>query len=964
MSIQPLLDQLLALSDLEEQKAFLRAHESLQRDEVAAMLKERSRQLLFDNAQECLAMAELLLCLANYTGDSNHQALGLEAKAHALSIAGLGEYQQAVDLYDEAAHLHRVAKRPVQEAQTQVSKVWSLACLGCYDEAVNVERAASIMLAEHEEWLLLARLKVNMGVIYYRIAEYDQALAMYDQAYGYYNQLDMNQELQKAHARLANNRANVLRNLGQFDESIRVSKEVFELLSEIGGRIEAARTQQSLAVTYFVLGRFNEALALLNEIHEVFLADGRWRDAALLELFISDCLLQLRRFDDVLEKCQQIRTLFNQIGTPHEVARALLNEAIAYSSLDQFENAQTSLIEARTLFVNENNVVGIAGIDMEQASVFIRRGRLNDGLQLALSCAYTFQENSLPIEQAQALLVAAQAAFELYENESARQLLADLLADTELMDMPTLAYQTYYLLGALERRANQSTQALVNYQKAIEELERLRGRLMVEFRARFVEDKQMLYEDAIDLCLTLERPLDGLAFAERAKSRALLDLIGQRLDLRLTVRSEQDAPLVAELQKLRAKRDQLYRNWEFNEASGLHGTILPDDEQRQAQRDVLQLEKEITECWNRLLVRHADYAQEASLWYMDSAPIQPYLDADTLLLEYFVMRAELVIFIVGSSTVDTARVPFDAGKIQDLMLMLHLNFHAVARSKNTHLPQLVDNAQSILQQLFSELVAPIGNTLQSFDKLIIVPHGYLHYIPFHALYDGEHYLLERYEISYLPNAQLLRYPRNDQAGPTNLLTLSHSYNGQLPYVHKEAAAIANLFPSVTYSDQAASVRQLQEKASGYSILHLAAHADFRADNPLFSGIALEDGWLTTLDVFTLRLNASLVTLSACQTGQHVIGGGDELLGLMRAFLYAGTSSMVLSFWAVEDRSTSKLMAEFYGNLANGQTKSAALGNAQRKMIHPQLQNTDHTSGRYCHPYFWAAFFLVGDPGIL
>jgi CHAT domain-containing protein len=143
------------------------------------------------------------------------------------------------------------------------------------------------------------------------------------------------------------------------------------------------------------------------------------------------------------------------------------------------------------------------------------------------------------------------------------------------------------------------------------------------------------------------------------------------------------------------------------------------------------------------------------------------------------------------------------------------------------------------------------------------------------------------------------------------------------------------------------------------VLHLATHGDFRPDNPLFSGLALADGWLTALEMFDLRLNASLVTLSACQTGRSLVGGGDELLGLMRALLYAGAASLLLSLWPVEDHSSAELMEHVYQRLADGQSKRAALREAQLCLL-----NESSARAPYAHPYYWAPFFLVGDAGPL
>jgi CHAT domain-containing protein len=116
--------------------------------------------------------------------------------------------------------------------------------------------------------------------------------------------------------------------------------------------------------------------------------------------------------------------------------------------------------------------------------------------------------------------------------------------------------------------------------------------------------------------------------------------------------------------------------------------------------------------------------------------------------------------------------------------------------------------------------------------------------------------------------------------------------------------------------------------------------------------------LSTLDVFELPLQASLVTLSACETGRHVVGGGDEILGLTRAFLAAGAASLLISHWAVEDVSTRLLMRRFYDLLAGGARKDDSLRDAQRWFV------TGDEHPFYAHPYFWAPFYLLGAAGAL
>jgi CHAT domain-containing protein len=277
---------------------------------------------------------------------------------------------------------------------------------------------------------------------------------------------------------------------------------------------------------------------------------------------------------------------------------------------------------------------------------------------------------------------------------------------------------------------------------------------------------------------------------------------------------------------------------------------------------------------------------------------------------------------------------------------------------------LTSNAQAILHRLHQLLIAPLEKQFFQYSKLIIVPHDALHYLPFHALYDGHSYLIERYEISYLPSSSSLRYCKEARPVQDGSAIVGHSNGGRLPNALDEARTIATLMNGQVFLEDRASRTELFKMIPNCRLLHFAAHGDFRLDNPLFSGLALADGWLTTMDIFNLHLKASLVTLSACQTGRNVMGGGDELLGLMRAFLSGGAASVVLTLWAVEDRSTAQIMEAFYRHLVNGSDKGAALRCAQIQFIRGDYKLLDIQLEYYAHPYFWAPFFLVGDAGPL
>ena len=153
----------------------------------------------------------------------------------------------------------------------------------------------------------------------------------------------------------------------------------------------------------------------------------------------------------------------------------------------------------------------------------------------------------------------------------------------------------------------------------------------------------------------------------------------------------------------------------------------------------------------------------------------------------------------------------------------------------------------------------------------------------------------------------------------------------------------------TLTDEGATLDALNALAPNCDILHLACHGLFRADNPMFSAVKLQDGWLTAADVMQLNLKDMMVTLSACESGRGTVLQGDEVVGLPRAFLGAGASSVVVSLWLVQDETTQTLMTHWYRQLLERMSRAAALRTAQQALRE-----------MFPHPYYWAPFILIGQ----
>jgi CHAT domain-containing protein len=271
-----------------------------------------------------------------------------------------------------------------------------------------------------------------------------------------------------------------------------------------------------------------------------------------------------------------------------------------------------------------------------------------------------------------------------------------------------------------------------------------------------------------------------------------------------------------------------------------------------------------------------------------------------------------------------------------------------------------DIAQFREKSLYDILLKPVAALLDK-KRIGIIPDGILHYLPFAALENKGRYLVEDYAHFYLPSATVYKFCKDKQRPFSgNILALGNPDLGDprldIPFALNEVKSIDSLYPDATLlvRDKATETA-FKSMAPTHDVLHLASHGEFDAERPLNSALRLSpsgknDGRLTANEIFDLELNATLVTLSACKSGMSRIRAGNETMGIPRAFIYAGAPSVVASQWNVNDEATASLMKELYRNL-KGLDKAEALRTAQLELLKNPKSNK---------PYYWAAFYLIGD----
>ena len=183
---------------------------------------------------------------------------------------------------------------------------------------------------------------------------------------------------------------------------------------------------------------------------------------------------------------------------------------------------------------------------------------------------------------------------------------------------------------------------------------------------------------------------------------------------------------------------------------------------------------------------------------------------------------------------------------------------------------------------------------------------------------------------------------------------------RLNWAEKEVTSISELMNGEVYCYNRATEKTFKEKAPHAGILHIATHAVVNDANPLFSKLLFspdpasgEDGFLNTYELYNMRLNATMVVLSACNTGYGKLVRGEGIMSLARGFMYAGCPSLVMSLWPVDDQSTSILMRYFYEGLKLGYDKDKALRQAKLEF----LKNADEVKA---NPFYWSGMIFIGN----
>lgn len=563
------------------------------------------------------------------------------------------------------------------------------------------------------------------------------------------------------------------------------------------------------------------------------------------------------------------------------------------------------------------------------------------------------------------------------ETEEAQATFAQALAiyEDKLANYPG-AVITRVNLGWLAQQAGDSVVALGHYEKAIKLLASMRSVAEGDVAQLHPSDPQTfnlvgnqgilsqqadVYALATNLYLQQGKPTEALQTLEKGRARLFFDMMSAGN----TQFPDQDAEL------LNAVREAFDLGTQANisltqlrAVGGVNRALISRaEEEMEIAQDLYATRLAALNAYDPKLLELAPGVEHV----VDLAALQSQVLSDTTLIVYYLADGYFaasteqlaVAWVIDADQVEAVSLDTTGAEIRAAVELLRLNLTSSSRG---------NGAAQQAEQLYATLMAPLEPYLRH-ENITIVPYGSLYYLPFAALWNGEteRYLIEDYTLTYAPSLATLPLIQAQRTPNANALLVLGNPDGSLPNASAEAQTIADLYATDPLTGRLATESAVYSQSHTIDLLHLAAHGVYNLSDPLATQIALSadernDGALEVREVFRLDLaETNLVFLSACETALGEQSMGDEITGLTRAFLYAGTPSIVTTLWNINDAASSLLVGTFYAEIAQGASFAAALQTAQLAVMHEE---------KWRAPYYWAAFTLHGDylgsgePGVI
>ncbi len=899
----------------------------------------------------------------------------------------LGEPREALANCRRALDLLAAAGDPEAQARNLMNAGLALQLLGQLDEALDHILRAEVIAREIEQPKLLSQVLSNRGTLHYDRGERDTALALFEEALEIRLAADDPEGIPRDLANLGA----VYFALGRTAEALENFRQGVGKARELGQVGLEVSLLNNLGAVYRSRGEIQHALDAF--VHGLELAEqlGDRRREALMSINLGDLYQRLNEPEKALGFYRRALGLYREMEAREMEARVLmdlgwfhLSQGAPETASDLFEQALAMSREAKSPKIEANSLRGLG-------TASLALGELKRALDLLRQALAIQEQSANRLTRAGTLRNLGVVHRRLGNADAARDHLERSLAALEPFGDPERESATRFELARLLSDRGQIEAARDQAEAALRALESLRGTVPgPDLRASLLSGSQERFDFYVDLLMELDRrdPDGGFAAAafrasERSRARSLAELL---TEASFGLRSPRDPGLA------RSARDNAARiSWLQRQLVRALSGARPDHERAERlRRQLAAADTERERLDREIRTQDPRYAEIRYPSAADLETVQRLLDPETAFLEYALGAERSFLFVVTREGLAVRRLA-PAGEILELVRRLRALLEKPGRLVRG---QLEDAAR----RAYDLLVAPAADVLEGKQNLLIAPDLDLYYLPFEVLRPAAgDYLITRWAIAYVPSGTVLKSLRSERRGvagtgrrkeyvafadpvasraPPGIAADELVERGALgettvrqwrplPGARDEVSQVARLFAPEDVAvylgaDATEEIIKQDPWVSTARRLHFASHAFVDERRPAYSGLLLsvdpagtEDGLLQAHEIFDLELAADLVVLSACETGLGKQVEGEGLIGLTRAFMFAGARRIVVSLWPVADRSTEKLMVHLYRNLEAGLDAGAALRGAKLELIREPASS---------HPYHWAPFILVGDGG--
>src|SRR6266853_314704 len=816
LSLNELLPKLMRLANDSDRLKFLARHRNLLRPKVVEQLAPLVVDKIRVDSREALRLAETVVLIAQRLRRPEDLALALRAKANALYACGSN--RAAVEHHDQAYKIYSSRGIWKEAARTLSNSIQPLILLGEYDRAFAASQQAREIFARLGEGKRIASLENNVGNIFHRQDQFEQALTHYERAY---QALTGYQQWEHAAVALSN-MAMCLISLNDFPRSLDCYRRARELCVKYDLPRLRDQADYNIAYLYYFRGEYNRAIGMLFATRRACEKSGDAYHFALCHLDLSEIYLELNLSEEAREMARQGVLLFQKLGMGYEAAKTLANEAIACGQQGNTPQALERFARAREIFAQEKNLVWPWLLDLYQGLLRFHEGHYIEARQLCAGAAEFFDRTLLLSKAALTHLLLGCIALELGDLSTAGREGDAAMAKLSTVQAPMLVYQAHLLLGQVAFKRGDRSGAYAACQQARKTLETLRTRLHgEELKISFVKNRLQVFELLVDLYLDGQgadiSAEEAFGCIEAAKSRSMIEMIfqsGQSLPLGEAGQSEY-------VRKVRDLREEL--NWYYHriDLEQLRSEEKSRERIERLEHEAQSRENELLRALRELPPDERENATLETPADFSLAKLQAVLPAGAALLEYYWAGDRLVAAVVTRETIEIVPLTM-VSRVANSLHLLRFQFSrlrmGIGYAHQFEQPLLLAT-WSHLETLYKELIAPLRGHLRA-QHLIIVPHGPLHSLPFHALRNGEEYLGDAYTVSYAPSATVFGLCQQQLAGKSPTSLVLGIPDERAPQILAEVESIAALLPHPElFLGKHATAEVLREKGQGAGLLH-------------------------------------------------------------------------------------------------------------------------------------------------